>query len=590
MKKGPMRLIWVGQALMLVLALLINGCSGGGGGGGGGTTSSTTNTNTVSTPTYAVRGMTNGLLGSGLVLQNNGTDDLEITANEPFRFFTSVKDGSSCTVTILSQPTSPAQTCEVINGIQVVDGADMTGLEIRCLTDSFETFDSGALDSGYWYNSGEYDRKIVNGKLQFNLASAGDFTYDYLPFMSESCGKVSADVAITDTVFNGTGDKAFGVRLQSCSYHTATVGEAPDNRTGDVDAEIIWSGTEAFYRVFQCLDAYCSNPNSIQYLTPNTTAGVPLGTTPVGSTATLSIDWDSILAPGQFTFQLNGEAPKYFNPVAAGAPIDSAVPNMPEKYIGVYVSLKNPDDQAEMTATVDNVTDGILTDNFDNGTYLDGSFWAKTDGRVQVENGQLVLETGQDFVDDPIADNRFNNTTSLVSSYDLIPTGEIVEADITLDPATFVADFGGNPAEVNALLEMEYRPPGPDKKDFTNFFIIRAALKEFPDGVRAEMSAEGCVNYYCNSKYSIANDTQVFATPVVKGQAYRMKIEHMGNGVFDVSMDGNETHTVDLSAIAGFSTTEFSKIGLRTASRRTDTAGEEAFVRALYDNVRVGGP
>ncbi|MEN8134284.1 MAG: hypothetical protein ABFS18_01940 [Thermodesulfobacteriota bacterium] len=580
MKKKQEHLICTG--LLLTLALVAyTGCSGGGSSGA----------SPASTSSSSIKGTTTGLLGT-VVLQNNGTDDLVVTANGTFRFPTRVKDGTSCDITILSQPTSPAQTCEVVNGgNRMVNGGDITDVQVSCLTTINETFDSVALNSGYWHSSGAHDRKLVGGQLQFNLASAGEYAFNHLPLMDTGCGKLSADFTIMDTVLTGTGNGVFRTRLQSCGYHTATDGEAPGNRTGDVNAAIIWSGTQASYMVFRCLNDDCNTADSVEYLTVGDSGGVPLGTASLNSTATLLIDWNSILAPGpgQFTFQLNNDPPMYFDPVAAGATIAAAVPTKPEKYLGVQIALSNPDDQAEMIVTVDNVIDGLLSDNFDSGNYLDGSFWKKTNGRRQVENGRLVLESGQGFVDDLSADNRFNNTTDLRSNYGIILNGaEVVEADITLDPATFVVDSGGNPAQVYALLDMEFRPPGVNENDYTNFFVIRASLKEDSLGVTAEMLAAGCQDSSCTSKYTIANDNLSFTSPVVKDQAYHMKIEYRGNGVFDITLDGTETLSVDLSTITEFASTEFSAVRLSTATQGTDTFGEEAFIRAFFDNVHAG--
>ncbi|HSH28223.1 MAG TPA: hypothetical protein VK972_10735 [Wenzhouxiangella sp.] len=54
--------------------------------------------------------------GRGLVLQNNGGDDPAIAADGSFTFATPLADGSSCAVTVATQPTSPSQTCTVANG------------------------------------------------------------------------------------------------------------------------------------------------------------------------------------------------------------------------------------------------------------------------------------------------------------------------------------------------------------------------------------------------------------------------------------------------------------------------------------------
>jgi hypothetical protein len=536
-----------------------------------------------------VGGTVSGLLGTGLVLQNNAADDLVVTADQnTFKFPTRLPEGSSFTVTILSQPTNPAQTCEVLNGNSIVSVDNITDVQVKCVTSIIETFDSSGLNSSYWSTSGQYERKLVDSNLQFNLVATGEFAFDHLPFQDQNCGKVSADFTISNTVFTGTGEKDFRTRLHSCGYHSNMVGEAPGTRTGDVEAAIFWNGTQASFQVLRCLNYECDNWDSIEYLTPNGSAGVPLGTTALNSPATLAIEWNNTLYPNQFTFQLNNEPPKIFNPVTAGAVIAAPVPNKPEKYLGVQIYLSEPNDQAEMTATVDNVTDGLLADNFD-GKYLDGSFWKKTDGRRQIENGRLVMETAQEFVNDLVADNRFNNTTSLRTHDAMIIKGdEFVEADISLDSETFVVNNGSNPAEVYALLEMEFRPPGTNTNDFTNFFAVRAALKEGPLGVTTEILAEGCADYSCSAKHPIAGAQQSFTIPVGEAQTHRFKIEHLGNGAFGITMDNNETLSLDLSSIPEFASTVFSAVALSTAARGTDTAGEEAFIRAFFDNVRAG--
>jgi hypothetical protein len=60
--------------------------------------------------------MVTGLEGSGLVLRNNGGDDLSVTANGPVVFATPLASGASYSVTVLTQPTRPAQTCIVASG------------------------------------------------------------------------------------------------------------------------------------------------------------------------------------------------------------------------------------------------------------------------------------------------------------------------------------------------------------------------------------------------------------------------------------------------------------------------------------------
>jgi hypothetical protein len=54
------------------------------------------------TATYTIAGTVSGLTGTGLVLQNNGTDSLSITADGSFTFSTPIADGSTYNVTVLT--------------------------------------------------------------------------------------------------------------------------------------------------------------------------------------------------------------------------------------------------------------------------------------------------------------------------------------------------------------------------------------------------------------------------------------------------------------------------------------------------------
>ena len=55
------------------------------------------------TNTFTVGGTVTGLFGT-LVVQNNGADELSLTADGAFTFSTSIADGSTYEVTVLTQP------------------------------------------------------------------------------------------------------------------------------------------------------------------------------------------------------------------------------------------------------------------------------------------------------------------------------------------------------------------------------------------------------------------------------------------------------------------------------------------------------
>ena len=128
---------------------------------------------TVTTPYYTVGGSLSGLAsGNTLVLQNNGSDDLSLSANGSFIFDTALVDGSSYAVTVLTQPTSPNQVCAVTNGSGTLSGANVTNVSVVCTTVGYHV--GGNVDglfNGYdlvLTNNGGDDLTITdNGRFIF---------------------------------------------------------------------------------------------------------------------------------------------------------------------------------------------------------------------------------------------------------------------------------------------------------------------------------------------------------------------------------------------------------------------------------------
>jgi len=89
--------------------------------------------NNSSPSTYTIGGTVSGLSGSGLVLKNNGGDDLNISGNGGFTFSAAITDGNAYAVTVSTQPSSPAQTCSVTNGSGTVSGSNVTNVSISCV-------------------------------------------------------------------------------------------------------------------------------------------------------------------------------------------------------------------------------------------------------------------------------------------------------------------------------------------------------------------------------------------------------------------------------------------------------------------------
>ena len=114
---------------VLLASLALVNC----GGGGGDDVAPTTTTSNTTASTYSVGGTVSGLAGSGLVLQNNGGDDLAVPANSTsFIFATNVADSGAYNVTVKTQPTTPDQVCVVGNSSGSVSGANVTTVTVSC--------------------------------------------------------------------------------------------------------------------------------------------------------------------------------------------------------------------------------------------------------------------------------------------------------------------------------------------------------------------------------------------------------------------------------------------------------------------------
>ena len=79
-------------------------------------------------PAFSIGGTVNGLTGSGLVLKNNGVDNLSVLGNGPFSFVTPV---SAFSVTVSTQPSNPTQICTVQQGSGTAN-APVTTVTVNC--------------------------------------------------------------------------------------------------------------------------------------------------------------------------------------------------------------------------------------------------------------------------------------------------------------------------------------------------------------------------------------------------------------------------------------------------------------------------
>ena len=87
---------------------------------------------------YTVGGILSGLAaGDSVVLQNNAADPLTLTSDGPFTFATTLASGNPYTVSALTQPASPSESCSVTNGAGIIVASDITGVSVSCAINSF---------------------------------------------------------------------------------------------------------------------------------------------------------------------------------------------------------------------------------------------------------------------------------------------------------------------------------------------------------------------------------------------------------------------------------------------------------------------
>ena len=129
------------------------------------------------TNTYTIGGTVSGLATDNeVVLQNNSGDNLTVNANGLFTFATALDDGSTYTVTVLTQPTNPGQTCNVTGGSGTVAGADVTDVSVICVTDTFSVGGNveGLAGSGLILQNNAGDDLAISADGSFTFATALD--------------------------------------------------------------------------------------------------------------------------------------------------------------------------------------------------------------------------------------------------------------------------------------------------------------------------------------------------------------------------------------------------------------------------------
>jgi hypothetical protein len=158
-------------------------------GGGGGTT-------------YTVGGAVSGLSGTA-VLQDNGGDNLSVSANGPFTFATALAGGASYSVTVKTNPSG--QSCSVSSGSGTIAAANVTNVAVTCTattttpgSDDFNRAD-GSLGSN-WTDISDGGLAIalaesaIAGESGFAVTLASDAPW-YVTLFAESASRAVVSIA-----------------------------------------------------------------------------------------------------------------------------------------------------------------------------------------------------------------------------------------------------------------------------------------------------------------------------------------------------------------------------------------------------------
>jgi hypothetical protein len=350
-----------------------------------------------------------GLIGGGLVLQNDGKDDLEVKSGGAFVFPTALPPGAHYDVTVRSQPTGPIQSCQVTNGSGTANGADVLDVQVACVTDAFTVGGTvvGLTGSGLiLQNNGGNDLPVSNdGTFTFTqpVPSGSNFnvTVKKNPSLPTQTCRVSG---ATGQVVAAAVDSV----VVNCGTNTYTVGGTVSGLAGTLvitnngnDARTITAnGSYAFSKPITSGGAFSvAVKTQPAYPPANQTCNVSGATGNVGSSNISSVniscgtlryrvggtvsgltgaglvlqnnggDDKSITAAGPFTFGTT---------VASGSPYSVSVKTQPANQICSVTGQAGTVTTGDVsTPAVSCVPEVVLSESFDASSYLP-SGWSST--------------------------------------------------------------------------------------------------------------------------------------------------------------------------------------------------------------------
>jgi hypothetical protein len=319
--------VFIKSLLTTAFLVVLFGCSG------------TPRTGSSSTPSgFSIGGTVSGLTGTGLVLQDNGGNNLPVTLNGVFTFTSGVASGGTYAVTVLTQPTNPTQTCTVTGGSGTAT-ANVTSVVVTCVTGS----SSGTVTIGGTVVSLTGTGLVLqdNGGDNLPVSTSGGFTFA-TPLATGSAYNVTVLTQPTNpaqscVVANGTGtaNANVGNIVVTCSNATLSVGGSvsgldgtglvlQDN--GGSNLTITANGTFTFSTLIASGGGY-----NVTVLTQPTNPAQTCTVTGGSGTTTSSVTSVQVLCPAVFN-TIGGQIVGLYVPTgqnAAGVLQDNGGDNLP---------------------------------------------------------------------------------------------------------------------------------------------------------------------------------------------------------------------------------------------------------------------
>jgi len=182
-----------------------------------------------------VGGEVTNLVGSNLVLRNNGGDDLLITASGSYEFSDPVVTGDPYEVTVAAQPSNPEQTCTVANGTGTAGSTKITDVAVDCATATYTVGGTvlGLVGTGLVLtNNGGNDKSVTgtgNVPFMFSTAVASGTAFD-VQIKTQPSGQTCSVSGNTGTV----GAANITSVVVNCMAGTFTVGGTVSGLQGTV--------------------------------------------------------------------------------------------------------------------------------------------------------------------------------------------------------------------------------------------------------------------------------------------------------------------------------------------------------------------